>query len=476
LPALRSERGFALVMTIGVMAVLLIAAAAATDYTMSSVRSASGSRQNILASEAAQTGLSDALEILSHSSNYHSNSSLPSVSNQSAGPDGQTYSYSATLVDPVWTITATGYAPNKTQGSRPAKRTLTEQVQIAPSAAGGVNNTVWNYIYSDAPAGNCMNLANNSSIGTPLYLRGDLCLGNNANITRNNTFATNFPNTPQLQVGGKITLNNNAFIGTSANKLNAVQTGAGCGSTPHNPCTSADSVWAGQYLTTVPNLTKPVIDLATWYNDAAPGPNHACSSPTGAPPIFDNDATQNGTAGTINLTPASSYDCKFVNVDGTTLGEIGWDNSAKVLTISGTLFYDGNVNFSQAVVYSGRATIYAAGTISLGGGSVCGIASCTTSWDSTNNLMVLVAGSNATSPSYAINLNNNAQFQGAAECNGDFNESNNVGVWGSIIAHQVFISNNANDTYVPYGTPVPGQPAQTGYTEGLAVLSGSFRG
>ena len=68
------------------------------------------------------------------------------------------------------------------------------------------------------------------------------------------------------------------------------------------------------------------------------------------------------------------------------------------------------------------------------------------------------------------------QFQGAVECNGDFNESNNVGVWSSIIANQVYISNNAIDHYVPFGTPVPGQPAQSGYAETITLVPGSFTG
>ena len=463
-------------MALGIMVVLLSMGTALTEYTFSNVRSSDSSRQDGLAYAAAQTGMNNALSVLFNSSDYHSSSSLPAVSNQSAGSSGEQYSYSASFIDPVWTITATGTAPNDTQGSRPATRTMKQQVRITPSAAGGVSTTVWNYIYSDAPPGSCMNLSNNSTIGTPLYLRGDLCLSNNAGITRNSTFATNFPSTPQLQVGGKITLGNNAFVGSSAAHLNGVQTGLGCGSTPHNPCTTADKVWADQYLTTAPNLTKPVIDLATWYKDSMPGPKHPCTSSTGTPPIFDNDTTQNGTAGTINLTPAASYDCTFTDGSGNQLGRIAWNDSTNAMTINGTLFFDGNLNFSQAAVYSGRATIYAAGTVSLGGGSVCGIAGCTNSWDTGSNLMVLVAGSNNQSPSFAMSLSNNAQFQGAIECNGDFNESNNVGVWGSVIAHQVFLANNASDTYVPFGTPVPGQPAQSGYTDTLVLVPNSFSG
>ncbi len=64
----------------------------------------------------------------------------------------------------------------------------------------------------------------------------------------------------------------------------------------------------------------------------------------------------------------------------------------------------------------------------------------------------------------------------AMEANGDVNESNNVGVWGSIIANQVFIANNAVDHYVPFGTPVPGQPAQSGYSETLTFPQNSFSG
>jgi hypothetical protein len=467
----------ALVMSVGMMAVLLIAGTTATEYTFSNVRTTSSSNQANLASIASETGLNNALSVLINASDYHSATALPAVSNQSAGPNGETYSYSGVLNDPVWTITVTGSTPNKTQGSKPQARTITRKVRISPAAAGGVNMTVWNYLYSDAPPGSCLDLANNSTIGVPFYIRGDLCISNNAAVARNDTFSTLFPNTPQLQVGGKITLGNNAYVGTSGAHLNGVQTGAGCGSTPHNPCTTGDGVYADQYLTTPPNLSKPVIDLATWYRDSEPGPKHPCTSSSGTPPIFDTDSTQNTSAGTINLTPVTSYSCTFVDGAGSTLGQISWDGVAKTMAVAGTLFFDGNLSFSQSLVYSGRATLYAAGTVNFpNNATVCGIAGCTTSWDSTNNLMVLVAGSNNQSPSFAMNLSNNAQFQGAVECNGDFNESNNSGVWGSVIAHQLFIANNAFDKYVPFGTPVPGQPAQTGYTDTLVVIPGTFGG
>jgi len=480
----RREEGVALVMALGVIAVLGITATSLADYSVSNTRSASSSEAGRLAYSAAETGLNNALAVLYKSGSYHTKTfadQTTPVTVSSMPGYKVTFTWSAVVTDPVWQVTAVGTVQNPTQGSRPVTRTVKQALELKPSAAAGVNTSIWNYIYSDAPPGSaCMNLLNNAAISDPLYIRGDLCIANNAHVDANAAFTTNFPNTPQLQVGGKITIGNNGYVGTSGSRLNGVQTGQGCGATPHNPCTSADSVWASQYLAVPPTLSKPVVDLATWYVDAAPGPKHPCTSSTGTPPAFDNDGVQNASLGNVNLTPATAYDCKFTDVLGNLLGELKWTpGDPGSLLVSGTVFFDGNLYLGNNthVVYQGRSTVYFAGSITLDNGAyMCGIASCTSAWDSTANLLVLVAGSNAQSPSFAVNLVNNAVFQGAIEANGDVNENNNVGVWGAIIAHQVFIANNTNDHYVPFGTPVPGQPAQSGYTETLVLAANGFSG
>jgi Tfp pilus assembly protein PilX len=484
--ALSREEGFALVLALGVSMVLGIAVTTMADYTFSNTRSASSSSGAQLAYTAAEAGLNDALTTLFSSGSVHTKTFQDGASQTLASNPSYhvSYTWTATVNDPVWTLTGTGTVQNVSQGSRPITHTLKRTLRVQASAGGsGPNMTVWNYIYSDAPPGSpCMPLANNSAIATPLYIRGDLCISNNAHIDVNAAFASAYPTTPQLQVGGKITMGNNAYIGTSSQRLNGVLTGAGCGSTPHNPCSSSDGVWANQYLAQQPTLTKPVIDLATWYKDAAPGPNHPCTSPTGTPPAFDNDTTQNNSLGTVNLTPATAYDCKFVDATGATLGELKWTPSGTPgtpgqMVVSGTVFFDGDLSLNTQVVYSGRGTMYFAGSILFNNNAYfCGILNCTSAWDSTNNLVVMVAGSNAQSPSAAINLTNNAIMQGAMEANGDFTETNNVGVWGAIIAHQVFLSNNAIDHYVPFGTAVPGIPSQTAYTESLAFTTNGFSG
>ena len=89
---------------------------------------------------------------------------------------------------------------------------------------------------------------------------------------------------------------------------------------------------------------------------------------------------------------------------------------------------------------------------------------------------MLVAGSNNQSPSFAANLSNSVKFQGAIEAVGDINESNGDALWGSVIAHQVYLSNGATDYYVPFGTPVPGQPGVNGPQESLVFPANSFSG
>lgn len=479
----RREEGFALVLALGFTVALAITATSLADFSVSNLRSASTSEAGRLAYSAAETGLNDALAVLYASSSYHmktfADQTTP-VTVSSLPGYKVTYTWSAAVTDPVWRVTAVGTVQNTTQGSRAITRTVEQMLELKPSAGAGVNTTIWNYIYSDAPPGSpCFPLLPNASIAVPLYVKGDLCVSNNAHIDANAAFSAAYPTTPQLQVGGEITIGNNGYIGTSSNPLNGVQTGLGCGSTPHNPCTSADSVWANQYLAEEPVLTKPVIDLATWYVNAAPGPKHPCTSGS-FPGGFDNDGVQNAGLGNVNLTPAAAYDCKFTDALGNLLGELKWTpGSPGSLLVSGTILFDGNLYLANNTdaVYQGRGTLYFGGSITFDNNAhLCGIASCTSAWDTTANLLVLVAGSNAQNPSLAVTLTNNSIFQGAVEANGDIGEVNVVTVWGSIIAHQVFISNNANDHYVPFGTPVPGQPAQSGYTESLVFAPNGFGG
>jgi len=490
-----SERALALPLALGVMVALSISVTAVADYTFSNTRNSADSSARNYAYAAAETGMNDALSVLFNSGSvtqklFTDQTTPVSVAAPPAYHTSYTWtaSFDSSVSPNVWTITSTGKVANLTQGTKPDTKVLKRKLEITTSAPQGSNWSVWNYVYADAaPGGTCLTVSNTAGFSTPIYTKGDLCLGQNAHLDKNPAWPAGNP--PQVQVGGKIALSNNSYVGTSANKLNAVQAPScttQANATPHT-CSSSDPVWADQYITTPPTLTKPVIDLATWYQNAMPGPKAACTSTTGTPPAFDTNTTQDGLAGTINLTPAQAYDCKYVDSFGQTQGEIKWTpGSPGSLDVSGVMFFDGNLNWTTNAVYHGRATIYFGGTInfSTNNAYLCGtdtscttaVSTGTTNWDTTNDLLVLVAGSNAQSPSFAFNMSNGCIFQGAAEANGDANESNGDGLWGSLIAHQVYLNNGAHDWYVPFGTPVPGMPGASNPNPTLVFPPNSFSG
>ena len=174
-------------------------------------------------------------------------------------------------------------------------------------------------------------------------------------------------------MGGTVTIQNSAHVGSAGARLAEVHVAGGCrlnSSALHSPCGPADAVYSTATPDATPTgLEKPPVDLPYWYANSKPGPRQACTTQTGTPPAFDNDTTMNRSLpSAVNLTPALAYDCQVRDGQGNLLGQIAWTpGSPGTLTIAGTLFFDGSITFQNSVnpVYVGRATIYAAGTITL---------------------------------------------------------------------------------------------------------------
>jgi hypothetical protein len=222
-------------------------------------------------------------------------------------------------------------------------------------------------------------------------------------------------------------------IGTSGTPVAAANIGSTCtynGATAHNPCTSADHVYAGTITNTAaasnPALSMPQVDFNYWWANAMPGPKHFCTNPSPGVPtnFFDNDAALTGTAPnqsttgnttgpnksiTINgeMTPNNSdYTCQVWSqppTSGTLLGEMSWNHTTHVLTISGTIFVDGNFRFDddgEVVHYQGRATIMSSRDdeidelVCAGGSGTTLATSCLndmTNWDTNQNMLVLMS-------------------------------------------------------------------------------------
>ena len=466
---LKAQAGFALPMVIGASLVLGITGTTAMIYTTENVRSASSSKAEERAFSLAEAGLNYAYATLYNAQDPTMPGAVPV---RSETVENGTITWWGTLdtTTNTWTLTGRGSLPNPAGGVA-VIRTVRGRAAMQTVEVGSANNAIWNYIYAEAPSG-CTTLSNSVNVNVPIYIKGNLCLQNSAQISGLNTV---------LQVGGTVTLQNSAHIGSAGAKLAEVHVTGGCrlnSGMLHNPCTSADAVYSTMTPdSTTTNLEKPPIDLAYWYENSKPGPKQACTTQSGIPPAFDNDQVMNRSLpSSVDLTPSLAYDCQVRDAAGDLLGRIAWTpGSPGTLTISGTIFFDGNILFNNLVnaVYVGRATIYASGTVTIKNSTtLCGVVGCNSSWNATQNLLAFVAGSTTDSTSFTIS--NSSTFQGAVYAVNDYSEENGTTMWGPVIARQVSLSNNTTNHYVPLGTLLSGMPQTSNEAISIVNVSGSW--
>jgi Tfp pilus assembly protein PilX len=466
---LARQAGFALPMVIGVSLVLSITGTTAMVYSTENVRAASTSRADERSFSLAEAGLNYAYATLYNASDPLMPGAVPTRSEQ---VDNGTIMWWGTLDTETntWTLTGRGSVPSPS-GGIDVIRTVHGRASIQRTSVGTANNAIWNYVYADSTT-TCTTLANSVNVNVPFYVRGDLCLQNTAQISGVNTV---------LHVGGTLTLNNSSHVASAGAPLAEVHVGGGCkvgNGTLHSPCGTADNVYSAMPPDAVnPGFVKPPVDIPYWYSSAKPGPKQACTSQTGTPPAFDNDAALNRSLLTaVDLTPALGYDCQVKDAQGNLLGQISWTpGSPGTLTIAGTLFFDGNISLQNSVdaVYVGRATIYAAGTISINNSTrLCGVVGCNASWDPTVNLLAFVAGSSTDTVGFSIQ--NSSVFQGAIYAVNDYSEQTGSDIWGPIVARQVSLSNNTTNHYVPLGTLLGGLPQTSQEAISIVNQTGSW--
>jgi Tfp pilus assembly protein PilX len=458
---LKSERGMALVMALGVLVVLTILGTTVTYYSVANLHSTSHSTNDQRAFALAEAGLNNAVSVLSKPGNDPSNPNLLPASGSPATQtvDGGTLSYwgSYNSSTGIWTVTGKGSLVNRA-GTRPVTRKVSQQWAVSSSQS-------WKYIYVDNPSG-CLSLTASVQITQPLFDRGSLCMSSSAVVTSMASPVT---------VAGTIQTAASASVGTSSAHLAVLHVGGGCryGTSGSflTPCTAAQQVYADSQDSYIdPNVRKAPIDLPLWYANAAPGPSHNCT--TGSfPGGFDNDSTMNTSLPSVRLLTASAYDCT-VTSGGVTSGRIAWTpGSPGTLTIQGTIFFDGNLvlDGSAKAVYVGRATIYSSGTITFSSTTqFCGkygsVECDWTNWDPDLNMLVLVAGGSAT-PDFQVT--SSAMFQGGIYAKTDYTQSSTVKVQGPIQAQNVTLSSSGQSGYpgadrVPGGAPGGGEVGQVG--------------
>ncbi|MDQ2910323.1 MAG: hypothetical protein M3R39_04810 [Actinomycetota bacterium] len=283
-------------------------------------------------------------------------------------------------------------------------------------------------------------------------------------------------------------------IGTSGTPVSKADIAGTCklnAAAAHTPCSSADNVYAGAITTTPTGLQKPSVDFAYWYDNAAPGPKHGCDVFSGTPPSFDSNTTYDGSladqwiapdgggnssnnpagtsGGTTPTTP--SYTCQAKNAQNNVIGELSWNNATRVLTVKGTIFFDGQIllhNHNGFVVhYQGRATIYASkgwhnDEAFCAGGSgltTCRNASTISSWDPVQNLLVLILGDKNAAGTDDCNFHTDySAFQGVIWAKNNCEIKDTAYSSGPVIASKVLITGTPSFfTWPNLGSLLPGQ-------------------
>jgi hypothetical protein len=454
---LNNESGIALVMAVGILAILMVLGSTVIFFAGSNARNAEHSVDTTKALNLADAGENYARAILWNAADP---TAATAVGSGSLTLEGGTVTYAGALdtATDTWTLTGTGTYTNPTGGSAAVSRTVSSQVRVTSS--GGVDDA-WGYLFADNTS-YCTNLKNFIDIDAPLYVRGDLCMENQATIT-----------SELVQVRGRVDIKDSASIGILGDPVTDVAVAGGCSKPWGGPyvamCSSSQSVYHSNFSTAPPNITKPTIELDRWYNEAKPGPMSKVCSEGSFPGSFDNDTTLNRSNGTQYLFGSSSYDCKVKDGAGNLLGRIAYyPGNPGTFYIDGVVFFDGKLEFqgNTNVVYQGRGSIYATDEIKIQNYvRFCAVAACDTTWDPEVNLLLLVGGATADS---GFLIENYSIYQGAIYVADDYYQKNNVSVCGPVIADELKLENLSANCFVPFENGVPGMP---GAEEGDPVIT-----
>lgn len=483
LPALRDERGMALVLAVGMTAVLSLVLGTVIDYSSANSRNASYSKSAQLAYTLAQAGLnSDAAVVANPANNPLDPTLLPA---RTSTYEGGSVSWSGTLNATTWTITATGIVRNPT-GPQAANvtRTLTATLTVQPALTQPLGAPAWNYIFATRTGTSCDEplTGENLNLSSPLYASGNLCLsGENAVISGS-----------PLVVKGKLTISGDgsAKVGSSSSPIGEAHIAQGCQwlTNPlHNPCqygagsSGGDNVWSAVLDSNATTIAPPVADFASWYANADPGPSHACTTSSGTAPTFDNNSVRDNSVSTVfNLTPASSYTCK------TARGELSWNASTLTLTVKGVVYIDGSATAANGAVdqYAGQGSLYLSGTFVVGSNTrLCAVVAsgdCDFStWNPNSQLLAIAAdGSGGQAGSgNGVNLGENSSIQAAIYATNAITVGENAHLEAPMVAPVEYFSGENIRTYpwpslvtVPLGLGGNPNPNQT--TQPLANYSG----
>lgn len=476
LDVVRDERGIAMIVALGMLIVVSISVTASITYSSASQRSSGLSRSDQIAYALAEAGLNNSIAVLgTPDANALDSTILTPTSGGVTCPDGAgtcfqnsyeggTAYWRGTLdtTTNVWTVTSWGVSAAAAAGSeQDYKRRLIATVPILADPTQPANATAWNYVFATktSNATTCdVTVNNNAVVDMPFYVAGNLCLDNNAGVLE-----PDHSKPLTLTVIGKLKIasgGSSTYVGQSTSYITNANIGGGCVqniSSAGHTCTTADKFYATNYTQTPQPITAPTPEWTSWYAAAKPGPSYPCTTTSGTVPAWDNNGVQNlatnGSAGTFDLTPASSYTCRRVE-NSQTIGELSWNSSTRVLTVKGVMYFDGSMSFSGTSTYQGSGTIYLSGSLS-GSGKLCAVlvsGACDfNSWNPSAEMLIFVAQGSGNSATFV----NGTHFQGGVQAKNNILLENNTIAEGPMIASTLTISNNVTIKPMPQLTQLP---------------------
>ena len=489
---IRSESGQSLVLAMIVMSALTISIGALVSFTTGNETQFSRDRDSARAFHAAEAGVNNGLSLIVTNDDNDVQAVGTTLGPYSVSIDGSTGSYTLTKYAKTdshctqtagsaaacWLITGTASSPNGK-----VTRTITETAYWLSAATS--NPTTANYgLVVDNQGAACVDTHGTVNLTIKdVWISGDFCPSGNVSLI------PPAAHTGSVYIGGVYQGKNNTSLGTSSLPYAAVDIVGGC-TVQGNPQICSDSansnVWSDGPPSVDPSdFELPTIDAPNTYASAN---WHSPVCSTGSF-TFDSDTTANGTTPTTSLMPSgASFDCTVKNSGGTPIGHLAWNSATQQLSVSGTIWIDGDVSVSNSGTYvtdnvvpgASGGTIYINGT--AGGASnitICGpIGSATPSgygcpgtWNPDLGTLALVVV-NPTNAATAFSRTGNGELDLEILVNQGYANTGGTTVMGPVMADTATMGGNGGSV-VPSAPPT-GFPSTNVLQATWAVKPGSW--
>src|SRR5688500_12755475 len=203
--ALRSEDGMALPLALVVVLVLTISVFSVIDFSSANVRNANLDIAHQRAKATAEGGFNSAVSILAAAPTTATlpgpcSSDVWSTWVEVAAGEEVRWCGAYDSITQTWTVKGQGRVANPT-GPSAAARVSTVEAQLELTQDAGA----WNFVWVRPMPGTCMLIKNSFVMEAPLYVKGDLCIDNEARYGG-----------PRLYVTGTVQTQNTGSVGAAA--------------------------------------------------------------------------------------------------------------------------------------------------------------------------------------------------------------------------------------------------------------------